>query len=134
MGGSKSDQVIFISGSTEANNLAMMGLLPESPPPGGNLILSSLEHPSVSAMAGFLMQQGWQVYSIDAQFDGTVCLEQLEGRLNAQTKLVSLVLANNETGGPGPGGDCLFHRFCMCSWGQLSIAGPHGHGLHQGGH
>jgi cysteine desulfurase len=98
VGGSKSDQVIFTSGGTEANNLAMSGLLPESPPPGGNLILSSLEHPSVSAMAGSLKQQGWQVHSLDAQFDGTVSLEQLKRRLNPQTKLVSLMLANNETG------------------------------------
>ncbi len=74
VGGREADQIIFTSGGTEANNLAMCGLLPKTPPTGGNLILSALEHPSISKMADLLKQQGWQVHSLDVRNDGTVQL------------------------------------------------------------
>jgi cysteine desulfurase len=98
VGGTEADQVIFTSGGTEANNLAMCGLLPKTPPIGGNLVLSSLEHPSVAELAGLLKQQGWQVHLLDTHSDGTVRLNQLDQWSTPQTKLVSLMLANNETG------------------------------------
>lgn len=96
--GKETDQVIFTSGGTEANNLALCGQLPNVPPNGGNIIISSLEHPSVTEMAHVLKQQGWQIHSLDAQPDGTTCLDQLDQWHTANTKLVSLMLANNETG------------------------------------
>ena len=111
VGGQEADQILFTSGGTEANNLAMCGLLPKTPPTGGNLILSSLEHPSVSEAAHFMAQQGWQVHVLEAQQDGTVRLDQLEQWFTPQTKLVSLMLANNETGVLQPVAEAA--RWCL---------------------
>lgn len=89
------DRVVFTSGGTEANNLAIRGLATERP---GQVIVSSLEHPSVQGAADALVRAGVEVLRLPAHRDGTVDVTTLEEWLEAPTRLVSVMAANNETG------------------------------------
>lgn len=89
------DRVIFTSGGTEANNLALRGLL-KTPP--ARLVLSTIEHPSVSDTADFLATQGFEVARLGVNRSGVVDLNQLPELLTPPTQLVSVMLGNNETG------------------------------------
>lgn len=89
------DQVIFTSGGTEANNLALFGLAGQSP---GRIIVSAIEHPSVLAAAARLAQLGCDVQHLRVLPNGVCDLDHFNELLNADTKLVSVMLANNETG------------------------------------
>ena len=101
MGGVAADRVVFTSGGTEANNLALLGLT-ASPGGGsnspGHLVVSAIEHPSVLEAAKQLELQGWKVDRARADRDGVVGLQQFERLLTAETRLVSQMLGNNETG------------------------------------
>ena len=100
-GGVDADRVIFTSGGTEANNLAMFGLLPEGgliPLLGGRVLVSAIEHPSVIEAARNLQRLGWQVDLMPVDGDGVVRIDQLDRLLTPETRLVSLMLGNNETG------------------------------------
>ena len=105
--GRVSDRLIWTSGGTEANNLALFGLVGPTP---GHLLVSSLEHPSVIATADELARRGYEVERIAATSDGVVDLDDLRRRLRRDTRLVSVMLANNETGVIQPVGDVV--RIC----------------------
>ena len=105
------DQVIFTSGGTEANNLAIFGLaeaagsLPRQPQDDQGIagvrpaaIVSAIEHPSVVGAARRLEEQGWEIRRLGVTADGTVNLQELPGLLTPQTRFASVMLANNETG------------------------------------
>ena len=102
------DRFVFCSGGTEANNLALLGLTGalrpvQSAAGPGRIVISAIEHPSVTAAADYLAQLGWQVDRLEVTGDGTVRLEHLDALLAAQSplgmpRLVSVMLANNETG------------------------------------
>jgi cysteine desulfurase len=92
---SRADQVIFTSGGTEANNLALWGLAGAQP---GHLIISSVEHPSIVGAAARLAELGWEVDRLPVSSAGVTDIERLPDFLRPQTRLVSLVLGNNETG------------------------------------
>jgi cysteine desulfurase len=89
------DRVVFTSGGTEANNLALLGTCSG---PSGEAILSAIEHPSVTAAAARLEQRGWRIHRLGVTADGVVELAALGERLSSNTRLVSVMLANNETG------------------------------------
>ncbi|MBS0209297.1 MAG: cysteine desulfurase [Planctomycetes bacterium] len=89
------DRVIFTSGGTEANNLALLGLVKETP---GHVIISAIEHPSVVGTAEELARRGWQVDKLPVSVDGVVAVEVLPKLLRPDTQLVSVMLGNNETG------------------------------------
>jgi cysteine desulfurase len=98
------DRLIFTSGGTEANNLALFGLTGVADRQNrGRLVISAIEHPSVSSAADHLARLGWQVDRLRGTADGTVCLDHLSELLAADSalgkpRLVSVMLANNETG------------------------------------
>jgi cysteine desulfurase len=92
---SQSDRVIFTSGGTEANNLAVLGLAGRPP---GRIILSSIEHPSVSGPAEHLRQLGFEVLHLPVSREGVVAVQRLSELLTEPTRLVSVMLGNNETG------------------------------------
>ncbi len=99
--GMDADRVIFTSGGTESNNLALTGLLRAGgfiPPIPIRLIISPLEHPSIAACAEHLQQHGVTVEKLPAAPSGVTCLDALPALLGDNTRLVSLMLANNETG------------------------------------
>lgn len=88
--------IIFTSGATEANNLAIMGSLTAKK--GAEYIFSSGEHPSVYNVAKSLEQKGNIVHFVKLGNDGSVDLEHLKSLLNENTHFVSIMFVSNETG------------------------------------
>jgi cysteine desulfurase len=86
------DAVIFTSGATEANNLALFGLV--GPP--GTIVTSSIEHPCVLEPARRLAERGFRHVQWPVTREGVVDLVACE--LPQDTRLVSVMLANHETG------------------------------------
>lgn len=94
--GAHPSQVIFTSGGTEANNLALHAVTAGRAP--GRLAVSAIEHPSVLEAARALRRSGWQLDLIAADSDCRITPEALRRVLKPDTRLVSVMLANNETG------------------------------------
>jgi cysteine desulfurase len=97
--GANPDEVIFTSGATEANNLAIFGLAGESP---GHLITTPIEHPSVAGPIQRLEQGGFRISRMPVDSTGIVEPESGRKLVEPQTRLVSVMLANNETGAVQP--------------------------------
>ena len=93
--GMQADQLLFTSGGTEANNLALLGLAGEPP---GRVIISSIEHPSVIGAAEVLQKRGFDVQRLPVAGNGETVVEALPELIDSQTRLVSVMAANNETG------------------------------------
>jgi cysteine desulfurase len=97
--GMSTDQLLFTSGGTEANNLAVFGLTHNRP---GATVVSAIEHPSVLGAAEKLETEGRKLVRLPVDRNGLVDLSTLERLLiNSETQpiaLVSIMFANNETG------------------------------------
>lgn len=95
--GMDADRLIFTSGGTEANNLALFGLAGRAP---CRVLVSSIEHPSVSGAADELQRRGYQVDRIRVDAHGTLDVNHLRELLDQspRPKLVSVMGVNNETG------------------------------------
>ena len=93
--GMRADQLVFTSGGTESNNLALRGLAGTPP---GRIIISAIEHPSVAATADQLARTGFELAHLPANLDGVVQVAALQSLLDDKTRLVSVMLANHETG------------------------------------
>jgi cysteine desulfurase len=89
--GARGSEVVFTAGGTEANNLAIAGIMAQYP--DGNLITSALEHPSVAVPA---RQYEARVAPVTVQ--GIIDVEQLEKLIDDRTVLISVMYANNEIG------------------------------------
>ena len=96
--GSKPDRVIFTSGGTESNNLALFGIALARDSVPAHLVVSSIEHASVLGPAEALLERGWRLDTLGATSDGVVRTEDLPGLLTPQTRIVSVMLGNHETG------------------------------------
>jgi len=96
MTGRDADSIVFTSGGTEANNLAVRGLV--GPFSAGRLVISSLEHPSVSAGVGQLAHSGWHVDRLGVDGRGVLQVRELPSMLRPETQLVCALLGHNETG------------------------------------
>lgn len=94
--GAHPTQVIFTSGGTEANNTALKGIALRSIP--GRIAVSAIEHASVMLPAASLQQMGWQIDAIDVDNQGICHSDDLASVLHPDTRLVSVMWANNETG------------------------------------
>ncbi len=99
--GAEGCRMVFTSGGTESDNLALLGHM-KSRRASGQVLISSVEHPAVSACAEELRRMGHRVEEIPARQDGTVDLEQLEKIAGPDTALISLMQVNNETGAVEP--------------------------------
>jgi len=93
--GAKSGNIIFTSGATESNNLAVMGSKRNGK---WEYIFSVGEHPSVYNVAKELEAQGYVVHFVGLQKNGQVDYDQLEKLLNEKTRLISVIHVSNETG------------------------------------
>ena len=91
-------EIIFTSGASEANNQALKGLFVKPPGKRDELMISSIEHPSILAVADFLSSQGWKVHKIPVSKEGFLEESYFQKHLSEKTLLVSIMLANNETG------------------------------------
>ncbi len=89
-------EVVFTSGGTEANNLALKGVCHGEPQ--GRVLISSIEHAAVLGPADDLSRRGWQVERIPVDHDCCLDTKALQMMLNRNVRLVSVMLANNETG------------------------------------
>jgi cysteine desulfurase len=102
LGAAADDRIVFTSGGTESNNLAITGLHKAGDgiagPTAPRLIISPLEHPSVYRTAEHLAVQGWHVDRLPVSVDGVVRIEAFGEVLRPDTRLVSVMLASHETG------------------------------------
>jgi cysteine desulfurase len=89
-------QLVFTSGATESNNLAIQGFLHAKKP--GHIISSSLEHKAVLQVCEEMERQGWEVTYLNPNSSGLISLSEIEAAIRSDTVLVSLMLVNNETG------------------------------------
>ena len=97
--GADRDEVIFSSGGTESNNLAILGvMLPADAGDGGHLIISAIEHPAVSEPAAYLERCGYEVTVVGCDANGVVDPDRVRAAVRPDTRLVSIMHANNETG------------------------------------
>jgi len=101
--GARANEMVFVSGGTEANNLAVRGtaeasLAKASRVAKGHLITSSIEHPSVRGISDELEKQGWEVSRLPVYEEGIVRVEDVRAALRPETVLISVMLANNEIG------------------------------------
>jgi cysteine desulfurase len=87
-------EVVFTSGGTEGDNVALTGLLK----PGGHLITSSIEHHAVLHTAERLRDRGFEVTFLPVNADGVVDPEDVRRSLRANTQMISVMMANNEIG------------------------------------
>lgn len=94
----KPDEIIFTSGGTEANNLALIGTARRNRYKGDHIITSKIEHPSILESCNHLSQIGFRISYIDVDRNGSVDLEQIKRLINKKTILISLMMVNNETG------------------------------------
>ncbi len=93
--------VTFTSGATEANNLAIIGLWEQTrltDPDRSRMLIGATEHPSVLEVSRHLQSRGASVSTLPVDHLGRVRLEELDAALDERTLLVSVMLANNETG------------------------------------
>ena len=96
--GARANEVVFVSGGTEANNLGIQGITEASGEHGRHIITSTIEHPSVRGICESLERQGWEVTRLPAYEDGVVRVADVRKALRTGTVLISVMLANNELG------------------------------------
>ena len=95
-------EIFFTSGGTEANNLALLGGARAKKRQGDHVIISAVEHPSVSAAADELAREGFRVTRLGTDPCGLVSPDELEAALTPETVLVSVMAVNNEIGAREP--------------------------------
>jgi cysteine desulfurase len=120
------DEVIFTSGGTEANNLAVHGLAGDSP---GHVVASPIEHPSVTEPVQRLGRRGSAIDWLPVDAEGIIPAEALPALLRPETLLVTVMLANHETGAVQPiralaeaAGRCPFHCDAVQAVGRIPVS------------
>lgn len=98
----KESELIFTSGGTESNNLAIIGGAMANRRSGMHLITTRIEHPAVLAPMKYLEEQGFSVTYLDVDGDGILSLEELAEAVTDETILVSIMYVNNEIGAVEP--------------------------------
>jgi cysteine desulfurase len=96
--GAKQNEIVFTSGGTEANNLAIRGVCESSAAHGRHLITSAIEHPSVRGVCDALEKRGWELTRLPVYENGIVRIDDLRAAMRPDTVLVTLMWANNEIG------------------------------------
>ena len=124
------EEIIFNSGATEANNLAIIGYALRNRQKGNHLIISEVEHISIHNIAKYLRKNGFEVSIVPVDYTGTVRLDKLEERIRPDTILISIQHASNEIGTIQPiksigkiarERKIVFHVDAVASEGQIPI-------------
>ena len=96
--GVKETEVIFTSGASESNNLAVFGAINKYPNRGKHIITTKLEHSSVLECMNYLEKKGYIIDYVNLDENGLIDLEDLENKLSKDTVLVSICHVNSEVG------------------------------------
>jgi len=130
--GAPNGELIFTSGGTEANNLAVIGFARALHARGNHLITTKIEHPSVLHSMGYLETQGFEVDYLSVDGQGMISVEELKSKLRKDTILVSIMHVNNEIGTIQPIAECarlikeksraLFHSDAVQSFGKIPVS------------
>ncbi|MGE5544006.1 MAG: cysteine desulfurase NifS [Bacillota bacterium] len=124
------EEIIFTSGGTEADNLAILGLMETMPPQGQNIITTAIEHHAVLDVFTYLGRKGYDVTILPVNGYGMVEPETLERAMKPNTVLVSIMHANNEIGTIQPikqlaaiarQGGAIFHTDAVQSVGRIPV-------------
>lgn len=126
------DEIIFTSGGTEANNLAVFGAAAARARQGCRIITSSVEHSSIAESCAELANRGYDVVYLGVDHTGRVKEEDLAAAINNKTILVSLMAVNNEVGTVQPidvirrmvrqaGAPALIHCDAVQAFGKLPM-------------
>lgn len=123
------DEIVFTGGGSESNNLALLGLmLRDAPRLDGHLIISAIEHPAIVEPARFLERLGFDLTVVPCDKQGVVDPSAVAAAIRPDTRLVSIMHANNETGVVQPirdiaeichGRDVLLHTDAAQSVGKI---------------
>ncbi len=125
----KSDEIIFTSGGTESNNLAIKGVALANPEKK-HIITSRIEHPAVLETCKQLEKQGYKVDYISVNKEGIVDIDEIKKKMTSNTLLVSVMHVNNEIGTIQPiekiaeicrEKKVYFHTDAVQSFGKLKI-------------
>lgn len=124
-------EIVFTSGGTEADNLAIIGAIGDRP--GAHVISTAVEHQAVlNLLESLAAKDRIELTLVDVMSDGSVDLDQLESAMRPDTALVSLMHVNNETGAihdlnkignmiKAVAPDCLFHTDAVQSFAKLPL-------------
>lgn len=93
-----SDEIVFTSGATEANNLALLGAAAVAPPDRRRVVVAAAEHKSVLGPARALADRGFELVVVPVDRSGFVDLHTLANAVDATTLLISVAVVNNEVG------------------------------------
>ncbi|MCX8023282.1 MAG: cysteine desulfurase [Syntrophorhabdaceae bacterium] len=128
--GAKPDEIVFTSGGTESNNLAIKGVAFAKAKRGKHIISSSIEHQSVARTLRVLMKMGYQVTAVPVDKDGLVNPKDVEKAIRDDTILITIMHANNEIGTIEPIADIgkiarerkiPFHTDAVVSCGNIPV-------------
>lgn len=100
--GAQSKEIVFTSGATEADNLAVIGVAQALKGRGRHLITTGIEHAAVDSACQLLESQGWEVTRLPVNAEGFVSPEALEQAIRPDTMLASIIHGNNEIGAIQP--------------------------------
>ena len=128
----KEKEILFTSGGSESNNMALIGTALANRRAGMHIITSGIEHASVYNTLGFLSEQGFDVTYLPVDGQGHISLEQLRESIRPDTMLVSIMYVNNEVGAVEPveeiarviheaNPNTLFHVDAIQSYGKYEI-------------
>jgi cysteine desulfurase len=95
-------EILFTSGGTESDNLAIIGVARANKWRGKHIITTSIEHPAIQETTTFLEKEGFETTYLPVGKDGVVNLEDLKAAIRPDTILVSMMLVNNEIGAVEP--------------------------------
>jgi cysteine desulfurase len=94
----KEDEFIFTGSATEADNLALIGVARANKKFGNQIIISEIEHKSIASVANVLEREGFEIITIGVNSKGLTDLKELRKQINEKTILVSITMADSETG------------------------------------
>ena len=96
------EDIIFTSGATESNNLALIGGVLRNKKKGNHIIISEIEHISIRNIAKYLEREGFKISRVPVDRFGIINLDKLERLLNDDTVMISIATASNEVGSLQP--------------------------------
>lgn len=95
-------ELVFTSGGTESNNMALIGGTLANKRMGKHIITTAIEHASVNAPLAYLEELGYEVTYLSVDADGVISLDELRDAVREDTVLVSIMMVNNEIGAVEP--------------------------------